>query len=219
MSTALANPTEMIRLGAPRLIHNDEELAAYTAQLFELTANAQTSGYENEAIELLTVLIERYESERFPIPDADPADVLRFLLESNGLSQRDIARELGSESTVSLVLSGKRNLNRDHIARLSERFGVSPAVFFYKPITLHEAIRMVLLGRKSRQATTREISDEVRHRGLYSRKDGKKPPASQINARVRQIIKRRRDLFAFNGRGVVRLLSPCASESNSNKAA
>jgi len=63
-------------------------------------------------------------------PDADPIDVLRFLLDQNGLSQRDIATELGSESTVSLVLSGKRRLNRDHIARLSERFHVSPSVFF-----------------------------------------------------------------------------------------
>jgi HTH-type transcriptional regulator/antitoxin HigA len=40
--------------------------------------------------------------------------------------------ELGSESTVSLVLSGKRQLNRDHIARLSRRFHVSPSVFFGK---------------------------------------------------------------------------------------
>jgi HTH-type transcriptional regulator/antitoxin HigA len=56
--------------------------------------------------------------------------VLRFLLGHSGLSQRDIAPELGSESTVSLVLSGKRKLNRDHIARLSRRFHVSPAVFF-----------------------------------------------------------------------------------------
>jgi HTH-type transcriptional regulator / antitoxin HigA len=56
--------------------------------------------------------------------------VLRFLLDQNGLSQRDIAAELGSESTVSLVLSGKRRSNRNHIARLSQRFHVSPSVFF-----------------------------------------------------------------------------------------
>ena len=66
------------------------------------------------------------------MPDADPIDVLRFLLDQNGLSQRDMAAELGSESTVSLVLSGKRRLNRDHIARLSQRFHVLPSVFFGK---------------------------------------------------------------------------------------
>jgi HTH-type transcriptional regulator/antitoxin HigA len=130
MSTALANPVEMIRQGAPRLIHSDEELAVYTEALFALTAKADPTPDEEEAIELMTLLIDRYESERCPVPEAEPADVLRFLLEQNGLSQRDIAPELGSESTVSLVLSGKRQLNRDHIARLSRRFNVSPAVFF-----------------------------------------------------------------------------------------
>jgi len=130
MSAALANPTEMIRQGAPRLIHSDEELAKYTEELFKLTAKFRPTSAEEEAIALLTLLIERYESERYPVPDADPIDVLRFLLEQNGLSQRDIAAELGSESTVSLVLSGKRQLNRVHIARLSRRFHVSPSVFF-----------------------------------------------------------------------------------------
>jgi HTH-type transcriptional regulator/antitoxin HigA len=130
MSTALADPTEMIRRGAPRLIHSDQELAEYTEALFELTAKPHPSPDEEEAIELLTLLIERYEQERYPMPDADPVDVLRFLLRQNGLSQQDIAAELGSESTVSLVLSGKRRLNRNHIERLSRRFHVSPAVFF-----------------------------------------------------------------------------------------
>ncbi len=108
MSTALANPTEMIRRGAPRLIHSDEELAKYTEELFKLTAKSRPTSAEEEAIELLTLLIERYESERYPIPDADPIEVLRFLLEQNGLSQRDLAPELGSESTVSLVLFRRR---------------------------------------------------------------------------------------------------------------
>ena len=130
MSTTLANPTEMIRQGAPRLIHSDEELAEYTEALFALTAKADPSADEEEAIALMTLLIERYESQHYALPEAEPADVLRFLLEQNGLSQRDVAPELGSESTVSLVLSGKRKLNRDHIARLSRRFNVSPAVFF-----------------------------------------------------------------------------------------
>ena len=130
MSTALANPAEMIRRGAPRLVHNERELAEYTRALFELTSKKNPTRSEEEAIDLMTLLVERYESQRYPVPDAEPVDVLRFLIESNGLSQRDIASELGSEATVSLVLSGKRQLNRDHIARLSRRFRVSPAVFF-----------------------------------------------------------------------------------------
>jgi HTH-type transcriptional regulator/antitoxin HigA len=130
MSTVLANPAEMIRQGAPRLIRSEEELAEYTEALFALTAKSDPSPEEEEAIELMTLLVEFYEQARYPLPDADATDVLRYLLERNGLSQRDIAPELGSESTVSLVLSGKRQLNRDHIARLSRRFNLSPAVFF-----------------------------------------------------------------------------------------
>jgi len=133
MSTALANPAKMISRGAPRIIHSDEELAQYTSALFGLTAKVDPSADEEDAIELLTLLIDSYESQSFSIPDAKPADVLRFLLERNGLSQRDIAAELGSESTVSLVLAGKRTLTREHIARLSRRFRVSPAVFFGEP--------------------------------------------------------------------------------------
>jgi HTH-type transcriptional regulator / antitoxin HigA len=130
MSTTLANPTKMIRRGAPRIIRSDAELEEYTEALFKLTEKPSPTADEEEAIELLSLLIERYESERYPIPEAEPSDVLRFLLEHNSLSQRDIAPELGGESTVSLVLSGKRKLNRDHIERLSARFGVSPGVFF-----------------------------------------------------------------------------------------
>ena len=132
MSTALADPAAMIRQGAPRLIHSDAELAEYTQALFSLTAKSEPTADEEEAIGLITLLIERYESQHYPVPDAAPNEVLRFLLDQNGLSQRDVAAELGSESTVSLVLSGKRPLNRDHIATLSRRFHVSPSVFFAK---------------------------------------------------------------------------------------
>jgi HTH-type transcriptional regulator/antitoxin HigA len=130
MSTGMANPAEMIRRGAPHVIHSDEELEEYTKALFELTAKPDPTREEEEAIELLTLLIERYETENYPVPDADAVEVLRFLLDQNGLSQRDIAAELGSESTVSLVLAGKRRLNRNHIERLSQRFHVSPSAFF-----------------------------------------------------------------------------------------
>lgn len=212
MNIKLGNPVEMIRMGAPRVIHNDKELEAYTRALFELTAKSDPTPDEEEAIELLTLLIDRYESDRFPVPDAEPVDVLRFLLESNGLSQRDIVSELGSESTVSLVLSGRRHLNRDHIARLSQRFKVSPAAFFGSGSTLHDAIRVVLLGRKSRTATTKEISDEIQKRGLYTRKDGNAPRAKQIHARVRQYPA----LFEFAGSGQVRLI---ADSRSSGKAA
>ena len=130
MSTAFADPVEMIHRGAPRVIHTDAELTEYTQALFRLTAKDETTSDEDAAIELLTLLIERYEAERYPIPPADPITTLRFLMERNGLRQKDLADDFGGEGNVSLVLSGRRDLNRDHIARLSKRFKVSPAVFY-----------------------------------------------------------------------------------------
>ena len=130
MATVLANPAKMIEKGAPHLIHSEEQLEAYTKALFRLTALDGPTASEVEAIELLTLLIERYEEEHYKVPAASGSEVLRFLLERHGLKQRDVATDLGGESVVSEVLSGKRKLNASHIEELSKRFHVSPAVFF-----------------------------------------------------------------------------------------
>lgn len=130
VATVLANPARMIERGAPHVIETEEQLAAYTKTLYRLTAEPRPTRAQLKAIELLTLLIERYEEEQYSVPKASPADVLRFLLERHGLRQRDLAAELGGESVVSEVLSGKRRLNTTHIEHLSRRFHVSPAVFF-----------------------------------------------------------------------------------------
>lgn len=130
MATVLANPAKMIERGAPHLIRSEEQLAAYTKALYRLTSESRPTPAQVEAIELLTLLIERYEEEHYSVPQSSPAGVLRFLLDMHGLRQRDLAEELGGESVVSEVLSGKRKLNAAHIEQLSRRFHVSPAVFF-----------------------------------------------------------------------------------------
>lgn len=65
LSNRPANPTEMIRQGLPRLIHNDEELEEYTQALFALAAKPDPTPEEEEAVELMTLLVERYERERY----------------------------------------------------------------------------------------------------------------------------------------------------------
>lgn len=112
------------------MIESEEQLAAYTKALYRLTAQPRPTRAQVRAIELLTLLIERYEEEHYTVPKASPADVLRFLIERHGLRQRDLAADLGGESVVSEVLAGKRRLNAAHIEQLSRRFRVSPAVFF-----------------------------------------------------------------------------------------
>jgi HTH-type transcriptional regulator / antitoxin HigA len=130
MSVTLANPVHMLQLGAPRLIESDEELEIYTHALFELTSKDDPSADEIDAINLLSMLVERYEAERFPIPDLSALDMLRYLMEIKGIKQSDLVELLGSQSLVSMILSGDRNLTTQHITDLSRFFRVSPAVFF-----------------------------------------------------------------------------------------
>jgi len=132
MTTLLANPAEMIAHGAPHIIHNEKELEAYTDALFALTALKRPSVWEREAIDLLTMLIERYEREYYPIPAADPISLVRFLIDHEGLTQRDLISEFGSESAVSMFLAGHRNLNLKQVRALSIRFRLPADVFLAK---------------------------------------------------------------------------------------
>ena len=132
MSTVLANPAEMIARGAPHVIHSDAELEAYTNALFRLTALESPSSSEVEAIELLTLLVERYEQEHYSIPAADPASVVRFLIERQNLTQRDLIPQFGSESAVSMFLTGHRNLTIKQVRKLSARFKLPADVFIPK---------------------------------------------------------------------------------------
>lgn len=129
MTTVLADPAKMIMKGAPHVIHNDEELEAYTNALFRLTALENPSRAEQEAIELLTLLIERYEETSYPIPKVDVVSVIRFLLEHQDLKQRDLVPEFGSESAVSMFLAGQRKLTLEQVRKLSKRFKLSADVF------------------------------------------------------------------------------------------
>jgi len=139
MSTVLANPAKMIARGAPRVIHNDAELEDYTDALFQLTALENPSRSEVEAIELLTVLVEHYEQENYPIPAADPASVVRFLMEQQHLKQRDLIPQFGSESAVSMFLSGQRNLTLEQVRKLSARFKLPADVFIPKGVVRAKA--------------------------------------------------------------------------------
>src|SRR6202171_2681217 len=132
-ATVLANPAKMIAKGAPRVIHNDKELEAYTDALFKLTALENPSPSEMDAIELLSLLVERYEDERWPITEVDPISLVRYWIEKGNLRQRDLIPEFGTESAVSMFLSGQRNLTVEQILKLSARFKLDANVFLPLP--------------------------------------------------------------------------------------
>jgi HTH-type transcriptional regulator/antitoxin HigA len=80
-------------------------------------------------LDLVTKQIGAYEAEHHALPEATPAEVLRYLMEEHGLKQVDLADELGGQSIVSAVLRGRRELNARQTKALAKRFKVSPAVF------------------------------------------------------------------------------------------
>lgn len=120
----------VLEAGAPTAITSERQHQEYLAVLDRLAGKERPTTQEEKYAEVLITLIEAYEEEHHAIPEAAPVEVLRALMEANSLRQKDLAPILGTESIVSEILRGKRELNKGQIERLSRRFRVSPAVFF-----------------------------------------------------------------------------------------
>jgi HTH-type transcriptional regulator / antitoxin HigA len=119
-----------LEVSSPTPITSERQHEEYLSVLDELASKGRPTAEEEKYAQVLMTLIEAYEEEHDSIPDASPVEVLRALMNANNLRQKDLAPIFGSESIVSEVLHGKREINRTHIEKLSKRFHVSPAVFF-----------------------------------------------------------------------------------------
>jgi HTH-type transcriptional regulator / antitoxin HigA len=80
-------------------------------------------------LDIVTSFVRDYDERNVEIPDAKPVDVLRFLMQQHQLRQADLSEIFGSQSNVSEVLGGKRDINARQARLLAKRFAVSPAVF------------------------------------------------------------------------------------------
>ena len=114
-------------LTAPQSEEDHERLVAVLDEILDAGGADEASPLAGLA-ERIGELVEVYETERHPIPDASPAEVLAFLMEQNGLKLEDLP-EIGAPSVVSAVLNGKRELDIRQVATLSKRFGVTADVF------------------------------------------------------------------------------------------
>ncbi len=83
---------------------------------------------EADELELLTLLVQDFEAKRFPATVPDPITAIRFRMEQQGLSHRDLIPYIGSRSKVSEVLSGKRALSLAMIRSLHEHLGIPAKV-------------------------------------------------------------------------------------------
>lgn len=112
-----------------RVIHNDTEHREALAELNRLLVLDPADGTPAaDELDLLALVIETYEKERYPIAPPDPVDAIRFRMDQAGLSQRDLVPYLGSKSKVSEVLSGKRPLTLSMIRALHEGLDIPAEV-------------------------------------------------------------------------------------------
>lgn len=81
-------------------------------------------------LESLSTLIEAYENEHNNFDtDQDPIEILKFLLDENGLNGSDLGRLLGNRELGSKILNGVRKLSKRHIKILADRFSVEAGLF------------------------------------------------------------------------------------------
>lgn len=100
-------------------IRNDDDLRAAFLRL-EAVFQAQEGTPEADEMEVLVTLIEAYENKHYPIGPANPIDAIKFRMEQQGLTPRDLEKYIGPSGRVSEVLSGKRRLSISMIKRLHE---------------------------------------------------------------------------------------------------
>ena len=117
-----------VRLAAIHTLADYERAVEFMNQLLDLVGDDEDHELV-DMLELLGQLIEDYESQHYALPNVGPAQVLRFLMEQHDLKQADLASELGTQSVVSDILSGRRQINARQAKALAQRFGVSAAVF------------------------------------------------------------------------------------------
>jgi HTH-type transcriptional regulator / antitoxin HigA len=110
-------------------IRNDDHLNEAQHMIGQLLQQDCDEGAQ-AYLDVLTDLVETYEDEHHPIPDASESDVLRELMRSNGLNQAKLARAARmAQSTISAVLNGSRSLTKDQVVALAKVFGVSANAF------------------------------------------------------------------------------------------
>ena len=98
-------------------IKSDRELNRALKRIDELWG-AKSDTLKGDELDVLMLLVEKYEDEHFAIPTSDPVEAIKFLMEQNSLSRKDLEPYIGASGRVSEVLSRKRALTLAMIKKL-----------------------------------------------------------------------------------------------------
>ncbi len=121
---------DLVREFPLRPIRSEEALDAAISMLDRLSDRESRAPEEEDYLEVLANLVEAYETEHDPEPEIPPARMLKHLIEAKGVPQIKVSVDTGvSESTISEILAGKRDVSRKVGRALGDYFCVDPAIF------------------------------------------------------------------------------------------
>src|SRR2546430_15094478 len=89
---------------------------------------AESGTAEGDRLDVLATLIDAYEAEHHPMDPPDPIEAIKFRMEQQGLTRKDLEPLIGPRTRVAEVLDRKRELSIDMIRRLHDRLGISAEV-------------------------------------------------------------------------------------------
>lgn len=90
--------------------------------------DARKGSKHGDELEILSILIDQYENDHFPIGLPDPIEAIKFRMEQLGLKQKDLAEIVGFKSRVSEIMNKKRKLTLDMIRKLSANLHIPTEV-------------------------------------------------------------------------------------------
>lgn len=107
-------------------IKNKEQYDKYLERAYQLMQeDLQPNSKSSDELELLSILIEKYESDHYPIDPPNPIDAILFRIDQLGMEKVELSAVLGSRSRVSEILNGKRKLSLSMIRNLNRQLGIS----------------------------------------------------------------------------------------------
>ncbi|WP_405199159.1 type II toxin-antitoxin system HigA family antitoxin [Christiangramia sp. LLG6405-1] len=94
----------------------------------EVIFDAKRGTEEGDELEILSILIDNYENEHFPIGMPDPIEAIKFRMEQMGMKQKDLAEVFGFKSRVSEILNKKRKLTLEMVRKLNTQLHIPTEV-------------------------------------------------------------------------------------------
>ncbi|QRG07902.1 transcriptional regulator [Xanthobacter dioxanivorans] len=104
-------------------IHTDADHKAALAEI-ERIFDAAPGTPEADKLDILATLVERYEEQRWPVPEGDPVEIIRFVMEQRGEGQAGLTRLFGSASRASEIINRKRALTMEMVRQLHREWGI-----------------------------------------------------------------------------------------------